>query len=112
MKRSTQVSLVLMTAAGIGAGAYALAPNDSCRQPLPSTTARDPQGADPLASAPDCRSSRGGSSGRSSFFSSGSNSSGSSGATASAANGPSASTSASRGGFGSIGHALASFAGG
>jgi hypothetical protein len=125
MKRSTQVSLVVMTATGIGAGAYALAPNDNCRQSPLSTTAHDPrdattagqpQGAMLPASAPDCRSPRGGSAGHgsSSFFSSSSWSGGpvSSGATTSAANGTSAATSVSRGGFGSIGHALGSFAGG
>ena len=32
MKRSAQVSLVLMAAAGIGAAAYTVAPNDNCRQ--------------------------------------------------------------------------------
>jgi len=113
MKRSTQVSLVLMTAAGIGAGAYALTPNGSCRQPPPSTNPGNPQGPAPPASAPDCRSSHGGSSGGgSSFSSSGSRGSGSPGATTSAGSATPESASASRGGFGSIGHALASFAGG
>jgi len=113
MKRSTQVSLVLMTAAGIGAGAYALTPNDNCRQLAPGRNAGDPKDAVSPVSAPDCRPSRGGSSGHgSSFFSSGSGNSGSSGATTSAANGTSTAMSVSRRGFGSIGHALASFAGG
>jgi hypothetical protein len=135
MKRSTQVSLVVMTAAGIGAGAYALTPNDNCRrspssatarepQDVPTArepqgtmpTAREPQGAMPTASARDCRSSRGGSAGHgsSSFFSYGSgySSYGSPGATTMVANRTSAATSASRGGFGSIGQGLASFAGG
>jgi hypothetical protein len=107
MKRSTQVSLVVMTAAGIGAGAYALTPNDNCRQSTASTTARESEG--PVQPAPDCRSSRGGSAdhGSSSLFSAGSgpSGSGSAGATTSAA------PSASRGGFGSIGHALASLGG-
>jgi hypothetical protein len=135
MKRSTQVSLVVMTAAGIGAGAYALTPNDNCRRSPSSATAREPQdavptarepqgtmptarepqGAMPTASAPDCRSSRGGSAGHgsSSFFSYGSgySSYGSPGATTMVANRTSAATSASRGGFGSIGQGLASFAG-
>jgi hypothetical protein len=115
MKRSTQVSLVVMTAAGIGAGAYALAPNDNCRQSTASTTAREREGPVQPASAPDCRSSHGGSAGHDSslFFyaGSGSSGSGSAGATTPAANRTPAATSPSRGGFGSIGHALASFAG-
>jgi hypothetical protein len=125
MKRSTQVSLVVMTAAGIGAGAYALTPNDNCRRsPSSSTarqpqdtmpTAREPQDAVPTASARDCRSSHGGSVGHgsSSFFSYGSGYGGygSPGATTMVANRTSAATSASRGGFGSIGQGLASFAG-
>jgi hypothetical protein len=135
MKRSTQVSLVVMTAAGIGAGAYALTPNDNCRRSpssatarepqdtMPtarepqdaSPTAREPQGAMPTASARDCRSSHGGSAGHgsSSFFSYGSGYGGygSPGATTMVANRTSATTSASRGGFGSIGQGLASFAG-
>jgi hypothetical protein len=136
MKRSTQVSLVVMTAAGIGAGAYALTPNDNCRRSPSSATAREPQdamptardemptarepqGTIPTASARDCRSSRGGSGGHgfSSLFSSGYGYGGpgygygSPGATTTVANGTSAATSASRGGFGSTGQALASFAG-
>ena len=132
MKRSTQVSLVVMAAAGIGAAAYALTPGD-CRQSTAGTarepkgpvqptaatsptgmTAREEESAVPPA-APDCRPHRGGSSGYNSssyyFIGSGSHASGSSGATMPAANGTSAAPSASRGGFGSIGHALASFAG-
>jgi hypothetical protein len=131
MKRSTQVSLVVMTAAGIGAGAYALTPNDNCRRSPSSATAREPQdemptarepqGTIPTAPARDCRSSRGGSAGHgfSSLFSSGYGYGGpgyggygSPGATTTVANGTSAATSASRGGFGSTGQALASFAGG
>jgi hypothetical protein len=136
MKRSTQVSLVVMTAAGIGAGAYALTPNDNCRRSPSSATAREPQDAMPTAREPqdemptarepqgtiptaparDCRSSRGGSAGHgfSSLFSSGYGYGGygSPGATTTVANGTSAATSASRGGFGSTGQALASFAGG
>jgi hypothetical protein len=125
MKRSTQVSLVVMAAAGIGAGAYALTPNDNCRRSPSSATAREPQDAVPTARGPqdavagasarDCRSSRGGSAGHgtSSFFFSGSGygNYGSPGATSTIANGTSATTSASRGGFGSIGQALASFGG-
>jgi hypothetical protein len=91
MKRSGQVTLVLLTVAGLGAGAYALAPDSACRDP--NAVRRDPP--------PDCRSSHGGSSGGghgSSFFSSGSGNSGAS----STAN----TTSTSRGGFGAIGRAL------
>ncbi|HSV25365.1 MAG TPA: hypothetical protein VLJ17_20355 [Xanthobacteraceae bacterium] len=114
MKRSNQVSLVLMAAAGIGAAAYAWGPNDNCRQPAANTVPNDPQqGAARQVSAQDCRSSRSGSSGRSySFFSSNSGSTGpdSAGATHLASNASSASV--SRGGFGSIGRALASFSGG
>jgi len=115
MKRSAQVSLVLMAAAGIGAAAYAMTSNDNCRQPPPNTVPRETQPNAALRMAPqDCRSSRGGPSGRgSSFFSS---SSGSSGSGTSAANATPASTSAStstgRGGFGAIGRAFASFSGG
>jgi hypothetical protein len=102
MKRSTQVSLVLMTAAGIGGGAYALTPRDSCRQPAPSAVASD--------TAQDCRSSRGGSGhGSSGHFFSGSGSSGS-GASA-ATPSTSTSTSSGRGGFGTIGRAFSAFGG-
>ncbi len=117
MKRSTQVSLVVMTAAGIGASAYALTPNDNCRRSPSSATAREPQDAMPTASARDCRSSHGDSAGHgfSSLFSSGYGGPGygygSPGATKTVANGTSAATSASRGGFGWTGQALASFAG-
>jgi len=106
MKRSSQVSLVLMAAAGIGAAAYALTPGDNCRPPPPNI---DPR-ATPQVAPQNCRSSRSGWSGRSSFFSSnsGSSSSGSSGGSTVGANGTPAS-SASRGGFGSIGRAFASF---
>lgn len=99
MKRSTQVSLVLMTAVGVGGIAYALTP-DSCRPPPPSATAND---------APkDCRTSRGSSGGHSFYSGSGSSSSNSSAPSSSS---PSTSTGSSRGGFGSIGHAFASFGG-
>ena len=91
MKRSTQVSLVLMTVTGIGAGAYALAQDNGCRQTDPNAVRRDPP--------PDCRShgGHGSSGGGHGLFSSSSSSSGT----------PTASTSStSHGGFGSIGHAL------
>jgi hypothetical protein len=94
MKRSTQVSLVLMTAAGIGGAAYALTPRDSCRQSAPNAVAGNaPQ---------DCRFSRGSSSGHGFFSSFGTGGSGTSAATPSG----STSTSSGRGGFGAIGHAL------
>jgi hypothetical protein len=88
MKRSTQVSLVLMTVAGIGAGAYALAQNGGCRQSGPGAPGEAPQG---------CQSSHGGghSSGHGFYFS-GSGGSGTS----------SAADATSRGGFGGTGHAL------
>jgi len=111
MKRSTQVSLVLMTAAGIGGGAYALSP-DSCRQPPPSAVASAPQ-RPPSALAsdpqPSCRSHGSSSHGSSWHFYSGS---GSSSSSTSSPSTTSTSTATSRGGFGSIGRAFASFSGG
>jgi hypothetical protein len=103
VKRSTQVSLVLMTAAGIGGAAYALQPQDRCRPSAPSAVASDtPQ---------NCRSSSHGSSGSSGgsswFFRSGSGST-SSGTTSTSS---SDSGSTTRGGFGSIGRAFASLGG-
>jgi hypothetical protein len=97
MKRSAQVTLALMTVAGLGAGAYALAPSNACRQSGPNTVPGDP----PL----DCRSSGGHASGGhsgghgASLFSSSN-----SGSDAT----PAASTTSttSRGGFGWIGRAL------
>jgi hypothetical protein len=85
MKRSTQVSLALMTVAGIGAAAYAL--GGDCRNSGPVVPGEASQG---------CRSSHGG--GHGSYFF-GSHSSESSG-TSSAASGT------SRGGFGGTGQAL------
>ena len=106
MKRSTQVSLVLMGAVGIGASAYALQ-SYNCPQPAPGVTAD--------SAAQGCRSSSGGGSGSSrwhlfpEFGSSGSSVSSGSSATSTAS--PAASSSTSRGGFGSIGRAFASFGG-
>jgi hypothetical protein len=97
MKRSAQVTLALMTVAGLGAGAYALAPGNACRPSEPNATERDPQ--------QDCRSSSGHASGGhsgghgASFFSSNSGS----GVTPAP---DSTSTSTSRGGFGWIGRVL------
>jgi hypothetical protein len=84
MKRSSQVSLVLMTVTGIGAGAYALAPNGGCRQSEPKAVPSD--------ASQGCQSSHGSGHGFHAF----SSGSGSSGAT------PAADTT-SRGGFGGIG---------
>jgi hypothetical protein len=104
MKRSTQVSLVLMGAVGVGGTAYAVQ-SSSCKPPPPSAVASDaPQ---------NCRSSWHGSSysGRSGwyFFSgSGSRSSGS-GSASTASSSPG---SGSRGGFGATGHAGGSSSGG
>jgi hypothetical protein len=92
MKRSSQVSLILMAVAGIGAGAYALTPDNACRQSEPNAVPRDP----PL----DCRS-RGHSSSShgSALFSSN--------ASADSSKPAAGTTSAtSRGGFGWIGRAL------
>lgn len=100
MKRSTQVTLALMTAAGVGGVAYALTPSNSCRQVAPTAVATDPQ--------PDCRARSNGS-GSSSHFFSGNSASGTS--TTSTSTSSTTSTSSSRGGFGSIGRAFASFGG-
>lgn len=89
MKRSTQVSLVLMGVVGIGAGAYALAPG-GCRQ-SESTAA-------PGDAPRDCRSSHGG--GGHGFYSTSSAGSGSSGTS-------SAADATSRGGFGGTGRGMA-----
>jgi hypothetical protein len=89
MKRSTQVSLVLMTVVGIGAGAYALAPNGDCRQSGPGAPGDAPQG---------CRSSHGGGSSGHGFYA-GSSSSGNSGTS-------SAADATSRGGFGGTGRGM------
>ncbi len=106
MKRSTNVVLTVMAAAGIGGTAYALQPRDSCRPPPPGTISNDiPQ---------DCRSSSHSSSGSGHssswhFFGSGS------GPSNSASPGTtlvSTSGATQHGGFGSIGHAFASFSGG
>jgi len=96
MKRSTQVSLVLMGAVGVGGAAYAL--GDNCRQSQPGTVAGNQQ-------QPTCRSSGGHGLGfgRGASFFSGSGSSGSSAAGASPA---SSVGSGGRGGFGSIGAML------
>jgi hypothetical protein len=100
MKRSMKVSLVLMGAVGIGASAYALAPN--CTQQSPGAA---PGGAQQQQQT--CRSSHYGS-GHSgwSFFP------GSSGATTPSPTSPPAGNATSRGGFGAIGRALASFSAG
>jgi len=102
MKRSTQVSLVLMGAVGVGGTAYALQSN-SCKPPPPSAVVSDaPQ---------NCRSSWHSSSysGRSGWhFFSGSGSSGS-GSAGTASSSPG---SGSRGGFGATGHAGGSSSGG
>jgi hypothetical protein len=89
MKRSTQVSLVLMTVAGIGAGAYAM--GGDCRPSEPGAPGDAPQG---------CRSSHGGghSSGHGFYFF------GSSGLGSSETS-PAAGTT-SRGGFGGTGYTL------
>jgi hypothetical protein len=99
MKRSTQVTLVIMAAAGIGGGAAALMP-DRCGTETPSAVAGDPR--------PDCRSTSHGSSGShgSSYYAwgNGKSSSGTGSSTP-------ASEGAARGGFGSIGRAFASLGG-
>jgi hypothetical protein len=93
MKRSSKVTLVLMAVAGIGVGAYAMAPNNACRQPQP--------GAVPGGPPQDCKSSSShasGGHGGSSFHAFGSG-----GSDASSAAGT-----ASRGGFGATGHGISS----
>ena len=96
MKRSTQVSLVLMGAVGVGGAAYAL--GDYCRQLRENTVASGQL-------EPTCRSSgwHGSSVGHGANFFSGFGSSGSN-----AAGGSSSASvaSGSRGGFGSIGAML------
>ena len=103
MKRSTQVSLVLMGAVGIGSAAYAV--GDYCQRLRETTLASGQQ-------EPTCRSSawhyghgwslgNGWSSGRGVNFFSGSGSSGSN-----AAAGSTSVASVARGGFGSIGASL------
>jgi hypothetical protein len=98
MKRSTQVTLVLVAAAGIGGASAAMMPN-RCRIQPSSTVASDAQ--------QDCRSHGSSSSHGGSFFGSGTGGS-KSGTSASSASG---SEGAARGGFGSIGHAFASLGG-
>jgi len=98
MKRSTQVTLVLVAAAGIG-GASAAMMSDRCRTQPSSAVASDVQ--------QDCRSRGSSGSHGSSFFGSGTGSSKSGTSTSSA----SGSEGAARGGFGSIGHAFASLGG-
>jgi hypothetical protein len=88
MKRSTQVTLVLMTVGGIGAAAYALAP-DGCRQSDPK---RDPQQS--------CHSTHS-SGGHAVHFGSSSGSSSGSGMGSTAT--PSSAETTSRGGFGWFG---------
>jgi hypothetical protein len=101
MKRSTQVSLVLLAAVGVGGAAVAMMP-DRCRTQPPSAVAGDaPQ---------ECRATSHGSSGwhgGSSYFSSssGDSKSGGSGSSSSGSEGT------ARGGFGSTGHAFASLGG-
>jgi hypothetical protein len=100
MKRSTQVSLVLLAAVGVGGAAVAMMP-DRCRT--------QPQGAVAADSTQECRSTSHGSSG-----SHGSSNS-SSGNGGSKSGGPPSSGSgtegAAHGGFGSTGHAFASLGG-
>lgn len=99
MKRSSQVTLLIMAATGIGGIAAAMMP-DQCRTETPSAVAGDPR--------QDCRStSHGSSSFHSSSYYGWGNGKSSSGTGSSTP----ASESAARGGFGSIGHAFASLGG-
>jgi hypothetical protein len=98
MKRSTQVTLVLVAAAGIGGAAAAMMP-DRCRTQPSNSVASDVQ--------QDCRSRGSSGSHGGSFFGSGTGGS-KSGTSTSPASG---SEGAARGGFGSIGHAFASLGG-
>jgi hypothetical protein len=102
MKRSTQVSLVVMMTASISGSAYALAP-ENCHQPTPNATAGGPR-----IPAADCRSSRGdrrrSGAGR---VAAPITNSGPSNAADPAYSAPTA----NRGGFGSIGAGIASAAG-
>jgi hypothetical protein len=98
MKRSTQVTLVLVAAVGIGGAAAAMMP-DRCRTQPSSAVASDVQ--------QDCRSRGSSGSHGGSFFASGTGGS-KSGTSAASASG---SEGAARGGFGSIGHAFASLGG-
>jgi hypothetical protein len=90
MKRST---LVVITVAGLGVTAYALAQTNGCRQSDPKAVPGDaPKG---------CSSSHGGGHAYGhGFYSSGSSSSGSSGTSSDAG-------ATSRGGFGATGHGMA-----
>lgn len=96
MKRSTQVTLALMGAVGIGGMAYAFSP--SCPQPPP----QQPQNG--VAANQSCRSSYSGGHSGWHFYSPSSG-----GTTTTTISAPSGGTAtASRGGFGALGRAFAS----
>lgn len=111
MKRSAQIGLVVMAAAGIGATSYAVMPREDCGRPEPGFDQSDA-----------CRSSRGGSggsghggSGYGSSSSSSSSSRSSSGQTGSSSGASPASFvgSTEHGGFGSFARSIgAHFSGG
>jgi len=107
MKRSAQIGLVIGTLGVAGAsGQYLLSRQDACRDDAqPPVTGNAPT---------DCRRSSGsGSSRTSSYFGSSDSSRGSGRPILPTASAPSSSTSeAARGGFGSIGRAIAAFSGG
>jgi hypothetical protein len=95
MKRSTKVTLVLMTVAGVSAGAYAMAQNSDCSQSGENAAPGDAQQS--------CRTPHGGGHG---FI--GPGGPGGAGTPPAAGSGESsAGGAASRGGFGGTGHGMA-----
>lgn len=101
VKRSNHVALLVMGTLAVGGGAYAVMPRENCLPPSPAMAAPAQPGADcpPRNSSSGGHGGGGGSWSRSSFYSGASSSDGSSSSASS-------SSSVSRGGFGSIAHAL------
>ena len=113
MKRSAQVGLVVgaLGVAGMG-GLYLMLRQDPCRNVAQPPVTGD-AAADCQPSSSSGRASSSGSSGSSSHFGSSDSSRGSGRPILPTASAPSSSTSeAARGGFGSIGRAIAAFSGG
>ena len=116
MKQSAQIGLVLMSALGVGGAAYLMMPGRDC------TPANDPnalhapatpgenQACAPRGSSGSSSGGHGGSGG-SHWFYGGSSSSGSSSTATSVSSSSSSGGTATRGGFGSIGHGFASLGG-
>jgi hypothetical protein len=119
MKQSAQIGLVLMSALGVGGAAYLMMPGRDCTPATDPNALHAPatpgenQACAPRGSSGSSGTSSGGhgGSGGSHWFYGGSSSSGSSSTATSVSSSSSSSGTASRGGFGSIGHAFASFGG-